>query len=118
MKNVVVRYRTKPDRAGENQRLIENVFDELRRSDPGGICYATFRLADGVSFVHVASLEIDDVNPLAQTAAFAEFQRGIAERCDDPPAAQDAVLLGSYRFFGSPAGRSSNGTTTNPEDAR
>jgi hypothetical protein len=100
MKKVVVRYKTKPGQADENQRLAERVFDELNERDPGGVRYATFRLADGVSFVHVASIETDDgSNPLAETSAFAEFQREIEDRCSEQPAAQDATLVGSYRFF-------------------
>ena len=98
MRNVVVRYETKPDRADENQRLVESVFAELNERDPGGLRYATFRLADGVSFVHIAFLD-DGSNTLNETAAFAEFQRAIADRCTEPPAAQDATVVGSYRFF-------------------
>lgn len=100
MRNVVVRYETKPDRADENQRLVERVFAELNDRNPGGIRYATFRLADGVSFVHVASIDTDDgTNPLNGIDAFAEFQREIGVRCAVPPAAQDATVVGSYRFF-------------------
>ena len=95
---VIVRYKTRPDAAEENQRLVEQVFGELNKNDPGGLRYATFRLADGVSFVHVAVVE-GDVNPLEQTAAFAEFQRQIGERCVEGPAPSGATLVGSYRFL-------------------
>jgi hypothetical protein len=95
---IVVRYRPKPDRADENQRLVEAVFAELAATDPGGIRYATLRLADG-TFVHVADIE-GDSNPLAQTAAFAEFQSEIADRCEvgEGPNPQDAIVVGSYGF--------------------
>jgi hypothetical protein len=100
MRRVLVQYRTKPDRAEENQRLVEQVFQELNANDPGGVRYATFRLADGVSFVHIAVFETDaDPNPLEETVAFAEFSRAIRDRCDQPPAAQAATVIGSYRFF-------------------
>ena len=52
---VVVRYQCKPDRADENQALVEKVFAELDANAPAGLRYASFRLADGVSFVHVAA---------------------------------------------------------------
>jgi hypothetical protein len=95
----VVRYRTKPERADENQALIEKVFGELDGDRPAGLRYATFRLADGVSFVHVASIETDDgTNPLAATPAFAEFLREIGERCEEGPLASDATMVGSYNF--------------------
>ena len=68
----VVRYETKPDRADENQALIEKVFAALANDGPAGLRYASFRLADGVSFVHVASVSTDDgTNPLTATPVFA-----------------------------------------------
>jgi hypothetical protein len=93
---VVVRYKTKPDRADENQAFIEKVFTELAASRPGGLRYMTLRLDDGVSFVHIAAVEGD--NPLASVAAFAEFQREIADRCQEPPVATQATVVGSYGF--------------------
>ena len=98
MKRVVVRYTTKPERADENQALIEAVFAELDETDPGGVRYAAFRLGDGVSFVHIAEIEGDE-NPLGSTAAFAEFQREIGDRCEQPPLALDATVVGSYRLL-------------------
>jgi hypothetical protein len=95
---VVVRYTTRVDAADENQRLVEEVFAQLAADGPGGLRYATFRLADGVTFVHIAVVE-GEVNPLSRTAAFAEFQREIGDRCVDPPVAADATLIGSYRFL-------------------
>lgn len=100
MRAVVVRYQTNPDAGDENQRLVERVFGELNDRDPGGVRYATFRLADGVSFVHIAFVETEDgSNPLGTIEAFAAFQRELGDRCAVPPAAQDATVVGSYRFF-------------------
>jgi len=98
MSATVVRYTTKPERADENAALVEKVYVELNASRPEGFHYATFRLADGVTFVHVATRE-GDANPLASSPAFAEFQSGIAERCAEPPVASDAVVVGSYGVF-------------------
>jgi hypothetical protein len=98
---VVVRYKTKPDRAEENQALVEKVFEELAGSDPGGLRYMTLRLGDGVSFVHIASVETSDgTNPLGATAAFAEFQREIGDRCAEQPVVAEATVVGSYQFGG------------------
>ena len=92
----IIRYRTTPETADENQRLIEDVYAELATSDPGGLRYVTFRLADKVSFVHVAVLAGGD--PLTRSPAFAAFQKGLAERCVEPPKPSDATVVGSYRF--------------------
>jgi hypothetical protein len=53
----MVRYTVKPDQAEANEALVREVYDELDRTRPDGLRYATFRLDDGVSFVHVASVE-------------------------------------------------------------
>jgi hypothetical protein len=100
MSIAVVRYQTKPDRAEENQALIEKVFGQLDQEKPAGLHYAAFRLADGVSFVHVASIETDDgTNPLLATAAFKEFVGGINDRLDEGPFASEATVVGSYAFW-------------------
>lgn len=94
---VVVRYTTRADAAQENQQLVEKVFAELAATEPDGLRYATFRLADGVSFVHVAMIDGDD-NPLLQLAAFQEFTREIGDRCVDGPTPSQATVVGSYGF--------------------
>jgi hypothetical protein len=93
--SVVVRYRTKPEAAQENARLIQAVFAELAELGPSDLRYTAYRLADGVTFVHAATVN-GDKNPLATLPAFAEFQREIAQRCEEPPAASDASIVGSY----------------------
>jgi hypothetical protein len=101
MPNVVVRYETKPERAEENQALIEAVFAALNDVQPDGLRYASLRLADGVSFVHVAAVETDDgANPLTELPAFAEFLKGIGDRVQVGPQSSEATVVGSYRFFG------------------
>jgi hypothetical protein len=95
MNTIVVRYRCKPDRADENQRLVDDVFAELAASDPGDFRYATFRLADD-TFVHIA--QVEEHNPLGELEAFARFQRDLADRCADGPDPQPAHLVGAYLF--------------------
>jgi hypothetical protein len=91
----VVRYTTRPESAAENERLVREVFAELAAERPAGIRYASYRLDDGVSFLHVAELDGED-NPLAKSPAFARSQAGIADRCAQGPAPSDATPIGSY----------------------
>ena len=44
MRRVMVRYRVKPDHVERNEALVRAVYDELHRTAPGGLRYATFRL--------------------------------------------------------------------------
>jgi hypothetical protein len=92
----VIRYKTHPEKADENERLIREVFAELAKQKPEGLQYATFRLDDGISFLHVAMID-GEKNPLTASAAFGEFQSGIQDRCADGPVPADATLIGSYR---------------------
>jgi hypothetical protein len=96
MTTFVVRYRTKPEHADENQRLVAAVFDELARTRPGGFRYTTLRLEDGVSFVHVAEVDSASGNPLTASPAFAAFTQDIAQRSWDPPLALEATVVGRY----------------------
>ena len=101
MRQIMVRYSVKPERADENEQLIRDVYEELARTAPAGLRYATFRLADGVGFMHLASVETDDgTNPLSQVSAFQRFQEGIADRCDGRPLVSDLRAIGSYRMLG------------------
>jgi hypothetical protein len=98
----VIRYRTKPESADENQRLVEDVYAELAARDPGGMRYATLRLADGVTFIHIFMTDSDDTpNTMGDIAAFAEFQRELPQRCVEQPVAQAATVVGSYRLLSS-----------------
>ncbi len=92
---IVVRYRTKPEAADENQRLVEAVFAELAAVRPDGLSYTTCRLADGVSFVHVAHGE--GRQQLGKLAAFQEFQREIDARTEEGPDAVAATVVGTYQ---------------------
>jgi len=91
---VVVRYRTRPDAAEENEALIRDVFAELATTRPEGFRYNTFRL-DDTTFVHVAVVE-GDVNPLDSSPAFAAFTVGIAQRCVEGPSPMAGRPVASY----------------------
>jgi hypothetical protein len=98
MKATVVRYQAKPDRADENQLLIETVFADLETRQPEGFTYKVFRLEDGVSFVHVVIEHgIDNSDSLQDVPAFRAFVAEIADRCDVPPLAMGASVIGGYR---------------------
>ena len=76
------------------------MYDELARTRPAGLRYATFRLGESAEFVHIASYRPGDArSPLLQVAAFQAFQEGIADRCELAPVARDLREIGSFRFL-------------------
>jgi hypothetical protein len=96
MSTRVIRYRTRPDRADENQKLVEAVFAELTERQPAGVRYACLRGPDG-SFFHVVTLDDDDApHPLLELASFGRFQAGVGERCAEQPVAVEVSVVGSY----------------------
>ena len=96
-KRLVTKYAMRSaEAADENQRRVEGVFAELAATKPTNVSYIVLRLADD-SFVHVSFHDHgDDVNPIADTAAFAHFQDGHGERRDGDVNQQTATLVGAY----------------------
>ncbi|MDX6630710.1 MAG: hypothetical protein QOH00_2956 [Gaiellales bacterium] len=96
MRQVMVRYKVKPERVAENEQLVRAVYEELGDTAPDGLRYATYVLEDGLSFVHIATTQ-DGENPLGRVQAFKRFTANVAERCDEPPVASTLREVGSYR---------------------
>ncbi len=98
MRQVLVRYKVKPEEAAHNEQLSRQVFIELQRTVSTGIAYATFVEEDGVSFVRVAITETkgDGRSPLLDVEAFRAFLDGAEQRWEEP--ARTIVLreLGTY----------------------
>jgi|SRR5215471_16069590 len=100
MKRIMVRYSVKPDQVEENERRVKAVFAQLARDRPAGLRYATFKLPDGVSFMHIASIETaDGTNPLQAVEAFREFVQTVKDRCVDPPVSTELDEVGSYQLL-------------------
>ncbi len=98
MSHVIVRYKIKPGHADENETLIKAVFAQLAEARPEGIQYSSYRLEDGLTFVHHAVVSTaDGSNPLPQLDAFKAFTRDLKERCDEMPLAMSASEIGSYQ---------------------
>jgi hypothetical protein len=95
----LIRYRTRPEQADANEELIRAVYEELRKTEPDGLSYATFRLADQVTFLHLVRTE-QTPSPLLAVRAFGEFQAGIADRCEELPVREQLTTIGAYRLFG------------------
>ena len=104
MGSTMVRYRVRPDRADENVRLVQAVYAQLAEERPAGLHYATFRLPDGVTFMHVVVETDQPGRILGEIGAFKAFSADIESRCDEPPVATELTLVGSYEVATEPAG--------------
>jgi hypothetical protein len=91
----VVRWRTKVEQAEANVELVRAVFEVLAEDKPSGLPYITYRLEDGVTSVHVATIE-GATSPLAPSISFGRIDQGIGDRCEEGPIAMDATVIGSY----------------------
>ncbi|HEY3919210.1 MAG TPA: hypothetical protein VGL83_15570 [Stellaceae bacterium] len=98
MRRQIVVYKTKPEKTGENQRLIEQVFEELRAKAPSDLRYMSARLGDG-TFVHIAFSEAGDSSPFTRLASFQAYLEGIKERVAAPPLQGEATIIGNYRML-------------------
>ena len=96
-RHTVVRYTVRPGCEEENAELVRGVYRELAARDPASFRYATYRLEDGRTFVHVAAREgDDDAQPLTSLPAFRAFQAGLADRCEWGPVVSAAVEVGVF----------------------
>jgi hypothetical protein len=95
--SVVVQYQVKPEAITEHVRLIKAVFAQLGAEQPSGVQYKVVCLDDGVTFVHVSTVETSDgVNPLTDLEAFRAFGKDLASRTATSPNPVAAEVIGSY----------------------
>jgi hypothetical protein len=97
----LVRYKVKPERVAENETLVREVFASLNDDPLPGLRYASFKLEDGVSFVHIVEFADDAVNQaFVGRPAFKAFVAHIGARCDEAPLNVGLQQeIGAYGFF-------------------
>lgn len=99
MINVIVTYTVKADRVAENEDLVQAVYDQLRQIADPDVHYATFKKADGCTFVHVAFFSSEEKQKvLSDSSAFRAFQADLLQRCEVPPKSEPVMPIDSYNF--------------------
>ena len=98
MGSSMIRYKVRQGRAAENETLVKAVYAQLDRERPEGLHYATFKLPDGVSFMHIVVDTDEPGRILNKLEAFQAFSAEIADRCDEPPVATEITVVGSYNL--------------------
>jgi len=103
MQQVMVRYKVKPERVEENEALIRAVYEELHDVSPAGFRYATYKLDDGVTFIHIAITEAEaaeDGRVLQSLKAFQAFRKDLEDRAQDGPVSTVLDPIGAFRLAG------------------
>ena len=96
----MIRYTVHADQAARNEELVRAVYAALASTQPAGLRYATFKLDDGCTFLHLADTG-QGPSPLLEVPAFQAFQAGLGERCSAPPVRTALEGIGAFRW---PAG--------------
>jgi hypothetical protein len=96
MSFTVARYTVKAETEERNAELVRAVYAELAEGRPAGLSYATYRLEDRRTFVHVAEHGDGGGRPLTELPAFQEFQAELRERCEWGPEVGGAELVGRF----------------------
>ena len=100
MRQVMVRYKVKPDRVGGERGAGAR---RLRGAGSARRPTACATRPSGWTTAWASSTSPRPRtahNPLSEVEAFARFQDGIGERCDEPPVVTELHEIGSYRFHG------------------
>jgi hypothetical protein len=93
----MVTYRVKDGRAEENSAYVREVMADLEARSTEGVTYSVYLLEDGVSFVHVViEHDVEHADSLQDVPAFEAFVSGIADRCEEPPVASGATVVGGH----------------------
>jgi len=95
----LIRYRTTPEAAEENARLIEGTFKALADTPLPGVRYLALDLGDG-QFVHIVHTD-PGADGLPTLPAFQAFVGEIDARCVEKPARAEARIIGDYRMLGA-----------------
>ena len=102
MEQVMVRYKVKPEQVAANEGLVRDVYDELDGEGPSTFHYATFKLADGVSFVHISANDgADRPSPLPELERSSVSRRTLTGVATNTPSS--APLSRSARTDGFPS---------------
>jgi len=99
MKKGLIRYKVKANKVSENEQLVKDVYKQLHEKKIEGVRYTTFKLEDGVTFVHIYFHESEQASKeFSSLPAFKKFQENINDRCDEYPLSSSASIIGSYNL--------------------
>lgn len=99
MPTLMARSKIKAEHVAELDAAIKAVFTALEKRQPAGVRYALCRLADGVTYVVMVSLDEGIENPILALAEYQKLQEGLKTWIAEPPISDQLTVIGSYRLF-------------------
>jgi quinol monooxygenase YgiN len=99
MSVMMIRAKLKAESVSDVEAAAEKMFSAIDAARPGGVKYASMRLADGVSAVVFLALEDPADNQLEAIPEFREFQEQLPEWLAEPPIVEPLTVIGSYELF-------------------
>jgi len=99
MPTLMARSKIKAEHVAELDAAINAVFKALDQRQPAGVRYALCRLADGVTYVVVVSLDEGIENPIPALAEYQKLQEGLKTWLAEQPSTDQLTVVGSYRLF-------------------
>ncbi len=93
--HALMRYTVKPDHLQTHLDLLRDVYDDLATSQPHGIAWSTYQIADTRSFVEL--VEGPDLpQPLPQLESFQRYRIGLDDRCEGDRDFQELQQIGAF----------------------
>jgi len=74
------------------------VYVQLHREGMEGLSYSTYKLDDGLTFIHIANYVGEGKAPLPGIEAFKAFSANIKDRCEELPVVSHVTEIGRYDF--------------------
>jgi quinol monooxygenase YgiN len=99
MNVMMIQAKLKAESVSDVEAAADKMFAAVKAAQPGGVKYASLRLADGVSAVALLALDDPEDNQLQAIPEFREFQEQLPEWLAEPPIVEPLTLVGSYELF-------------------
>lgn len=99
MSVTLVRQRVKADSIEQAQAGVKEFFAALGRARPGGLRYASTKVADSPEFVILFELAEGAADPRQSMPEFQLFAEKLKGWVDGPPVIETLDVVGSYNLF-------------------
>ena len=96
---MMIRAKVKAESVPDIEAAADKMFGAINVVRPGGVKYASTRLADGVSVIALLALEDPADNPLQAIPEFRAFQEHLPEWLAEPPTVEPLTVIGSYELL-------------------